>query len=73
MKTPTLLAATLLSFFVAGQTAMAGEGAERDEYSIGVVWNTDFTDADRVNYSVERTEAEALALDKELFPESEGR
>ena len=73
MKTTTLLAATIVSFLIAGQSAMAGQDVERDEYSIGVVWSTDSMDAGRVNYSIERTEEEASALDKELFPESEGR
>ena len=73
MKTTTLLAATIVSFLIVGQSAIAGQDVDRGEYSIGVVWSTDSMDASRVNYSVERTEEEALALDKELFPESEGR
>ena len=54
MKTTTLLATTLISLLIAGQTAMAGQDVERDEYSIGVVWtdNAPSTNADRVNYSI---------------------
>ena len=75
MNSTTLLATTLISLLVAGQTAMAGQETERDEYSIGVVWNTDTNSAstDRVNYSFQDMDEEASALDKELFPESEGQ
>ena len=75
MNTKILLAATLTSLLIAGQTAMAGQDVERDEFSIGVVWNADTTLAstDRVNYSIQAMDEEASALDKELFPESEGQ
>lgn len=53
-KMTLLLAATAISFLAIGQVAVAGEGAPRDEYSIGVVWNADYlTQSDtgtRVNF-----------------------
>ena len=55
---------------------IAGEETERDEYSIGVVWLVDdasSTSMDRVNYSIAQPFEDASALDKELFPEPEGR
>ena len=74
-RTKVLFAATLSTFLVAGQTALAG-GGERDEYSIGVVWETGTSDSmvkNRVNYSIpQMTEEEHSALQKELFPEYEG-
>ena len=74
-RTIVLLAATLTTSLFAGQTAIAGEETERDEYSIGVVWTvSDSMEMNRVNYSIpQRTEEEASALHKELFPEYEGR
>ena len=62
MKTTTLLAATLFSFLIAGQSATAGQNEERDEYSIGVVWETDASQTtNRTNYSIqENTEETSL-------------
>lgn len=69
MKTTTLLAATLFSFLMAGQSAMAGQDVERDEYSIGVVWEADEMQAtNRVNYSMQE------AIEETSFDEiEEGR
>lgn len=71
-RTIVLFAATLSTFLIAGQTALA-DGGERDEYSIGVTWETDTTDAmenNKVNYSIpQNTEEETSAIHKELFPE----
>ena len=64
MKTTTLLAATLFSFLIAGQSAMAGQEVERDEYSIGVVWETDESQTtNRVNYSIQKN-TEETSLDE---------
>ena len=68
-RTIVLLAATLTTSLFAGQTAIAGQDVDRDEYSIG-----DSMEMDRVNYAIpQRTEEETSALHKELFPEYEGR
>ena len=78
-RTIVLLGATL-TFLFSSQTAMAidaYEGAERDEYSIGVGWETASdtmdTSESKVNYSLPQMTEDHEALEKELFPEYEGR
>ncbi len=56
--TKTLLATSLVTLLLAGQTAMAGEEAPRDAYSIGLVWTSNTLDSSeaaeaRVNYSLD--------------------
>ncbi len=75
-RTIVLLAATLTTSLFAGQIAIAGEETERDEYSIGITWldADDTMETNKVNYSIpQKTEEEASAIHKELFPEYEGR
>ena len=78
-RTKVLLGATL-TFLFSSQTAMAidaYEGAERDEYSIGITWETASNSMDtsnnKVNYSLSQETEDSTALEKELFPEYEGR
>ena len=67
MKTTTLLATTLISLLMAGQTAMAGQDVERDEYSIAVVWtdNAPSANTNRVSYSLQSVDDVASGFSAE--------
>ena len=75
MNINKLLTASLLTLLMLGNTAIAGEEAPRDEYSIGLVWDADDVaigqSQSRVNLLMNNSDNNDVLDSDSMFPEFE--